>query len=160
MAFESSGLGREHPGHTQQIATLPTHLMGWILGRCRNARGRCRGCWWRGACPERREPRASSWAHGLGWGRFSESSRAAFPMGTAMEEGRAPHLSSAVVAGWYLLGTLPGPSFWQPSLELCVKGQGLNTGPSQIKAPPWPPWPPWPPLAQHLASSHDQKHRV
>lgn len=31
MAFESSGPGREHPGHTQQIATLPTHLMGRIL---------------------------------------------------------------------------------------------------------------------------------
>lgn len=102
MAFESSGLGREHPGHTQQIGNLPTHLMGRILERCGNARGRYRGCRWRGAGPERREPGASSWAHGLGWGHFSESSRAAFPMGPAVEEGRAPHLSSAVVTGWYL----------------------------------------------------------
>lgn len=157
MACESSGLGREHPGHTQQIATLPTHLMGRIPGRCRNARGRCGGCRDRGGS---QEERARGFLMGP-WprlGLFLRIFQSSVPRGTrcGRREGTTLEFSRGC---WVVpqLGTLPGPSFWQPSLERCVKGQGLSTGPSQIKAPPWPPLPP---LAQHLASSHDQKHRL
>ena len=79
--------------------SLPIGLVGRVPGRCRSARGRCGGCWWRGVSPGKKRLRAPLRAGGLGLGLFSVSSGAAFPMGSAGREGKKPCMNSPMVAG-------------------------------------------------------------
>lgn len=137
-----------HPGHTQQMATLPSHRMGHVPERCRRARGRCRGYWWKGVRPKRRTPRASYWAHGLGMGLLSGPS-----MGLTMEEGRKPHLNSPWILGGPQLGTLTGLCLWWLHFSSLHQGPALSTGPSAHKPPPWSPSPT---LSQHLVTRQQE----
>lgn len=100
----------EHPGHTQQTASLPIPPVAHVPERCRSARGRCGGYWGRGGSPGLP---TGQWL----WLRlFLRIFWRAFPMGSAVEEGRKPLLNLpmviVMVPQW---GTLTGVSFWWPT---------------------------------------------